>query len=113
MLVRRSANGSFVETRQDPPENSCRPAVDYLFRSLAEVYGASTLAVMMTGMGEDGFAACRQLHGIGARIMAQDEASCTVFGMPRGPILSGITDVVAPLDQLAGKIVEQVRGGGR
>jgi len=97
-----------VQTRitEDPPENSCRPAVDYLFRSLREIYGAATIAVIMTGMGEDGFLGCQQLRAAGAHLIAQDAASCTVYGMPRGPIESGIVDVVTPLDQLATRICE-------
>ncbi len=113
MRVSRGEHGVVIRITEDPPENSCRPAVDYLFRSLAEVYGAATCAVMMTGMGEDGFAACRQLHDLGARIIAQDEASCTVFGMPRGPIAAGIVDVVAPLDAIAGRVVDAIKGDGR
>lgn len=106
LRVVRSDQGVVTRVTDDPPENSCRPAVDYLFRSLREVYGAATIAVMMTGMGEDGFAGCQQLRASGAFLIAQDAASCTVYGMPRGPIESGIVDVVAPLDQLAARICE-------
>jgi two-component system chemotaxis response regulator CheB len=101
MRVVARDGGKFVELTQDAPEHGCRPAVDVLFRSLDAVYGGRTIAVMMTGMGEDGFAACKALHRSGAWIVAQDEASCTVYGMPRGPIEAGLADAVAPLDRLA------------
>lgn len=106
MRVVRTDQGIATRITEDPPENSCRPAVDYLFRSLREVYGATAIAVMMTGMGEDGFLGCQQLRSAGAYLIAQDAASCTVYGMPRGPIESGIVDVVAPLDDLATRICE-------
>lgn len=106
MRVEREEQRVTIRLSEDPPEHSCRPAVDYLFRSLCRVYAANTVAVIMTGMGEDGFAGCRDLHATGAWIVAQDEASCTVFGMPRGPIETGIADTVAPLDQLALRICE-------
>ncbi len=106
MRVVRTDQGITTRITEDPPENSCRPAVDYLFRSLREVYGATAIAVMMTGMGEDGFVGCQQLRSAGAYLIAQDAASCTVYGMPRGPIESGIVDVVAPLDELATRICE-------
>ena len=92
-----------VELSAAPPEHSCRPAVDFLFRSLLPVYGARTVAVVMTGMGEDGLAGAVALHAAGARVLAQDEASCTVYGMPRGPIERGIAEAV-PLDDLARRI---------
>lgn len=113
MKVVRTDEGVAIRLTDDPPENSCRPAVDVLFRSLCQVYGAGTIAMIMTGMGEDGFAGCRQLHATGATIIAQDEGSCTVFGMPRGPIESGIADVVAPLPELAARLCEVVPGGPR
>jgi len=89
----------------DPPENSCRPSVDCLFRSAAQACGESTLAVVMTGMGSDGAIGCRLLKRKGATIIAQDRASCVVFGMPMYPIEEGLADIIAPLDDLAGHIV--------
>lgn len=111
MQAVRAGERVVVQLTTDPPEHSCRPSVDYLFRSLCNTYGADTVAVIMTGMGEDGLLGCRGLHAAGAWIVAQDEASCTVYGMPRGPIESGIADVIAPLDQLAARICE-VAGRG-
>ncbi|MCA8949747.1 MAG: chemotaxis protein CheB, partial [Planctomycetes bacterium] len=106
MGVVQQADDVVVRLSKDPPEQSCRPAVDYLFRSLCETFGGATLAVIMTGMGEDGLAGCHALHAAGARILAQDAASCTVFGMPRGPIEAGIADAIVPLEELADRISE-------
>jgi two-component system, chemotaxis family, protein-glutamate methylesterase/glutaminase len=92
-----------------PPENSCRPSVDYLFRSLAEHYGEQTTAVIMTGMGSDGTAGLRLLKSRGAAIIAQDEATCVVYGMPREPVETGLADVVAPLSALAAEICRMVK----
>ncbi|MDX1967909.1 MAG: chemotaxis response regulator protein-glutamate methylesterase [Planctomycetaceae bacterium] len=94
-----------VELTDDPPVQSCRPSVDYLFASLAEAYGGQVLSVIMTGMGYDGADGCRRLHALGGPVIAQDEASCVVFGMPRKPVEEGIADVVAPLGSLAAEVV--------
>jgi two-component system chemotaxis response regulator CheB len=92
----------------DPPEKSCRPSVDYLFRSLAKLYGANVLAVVMTGMGDDGVLGCRVLKRKGAQIVVQDEASCVVYGMPRQVVEAGLADVVCPLSQLHEVILDSV-----
>lgn len=99
-----------TEVTDDPPENSCRPSVDYLFRSAAEIVGESTLAVIMTGMGEDGTAGIRLLKARGAVVYAQDEASCVVFGMPRTPVEEGLADLVLPLEEIAWRISCACRG---
>jgi len=112
MRVARSGDRVVLQITDDPPENNCRPSVDYLFRSVAEVYGARALGVIMTGMGSDGTAGCRALKQRGAWVVAQDAASCVVYGMPRGPIESGLADVVAPLPRLADEIVALVQRGG-
>ncbi|MBN1396153.1 MAG: chemotaxis response regulator protein-glutamate methylesterase [Pirellulales bacterium] len=101
-----------VRITDDPPENSCLPSVDYLFRSVANVYGNRAVGVVMTGMGNDGAAGCRLLHRLGAPIIAQDEASCVVFGMPREPIIEGIAKAVS-LEEMADEIVKLVGQGKR
>ncbi|HEB53743.1 MAG TPA: chemotaxis response regulator protein-glutamate methylesterase [bacterium] len=101
MGIVREQNVVRVALSQGPPEHSCRPAVDYMLRSVQDVYGETAVAMIMTGMGEDGLAGCKRLAQAGARVIAQDEATCTVFGMPRGLVEQGIADVVAPLDKLA------------
>lgn len=83
-------HAAYCELTEDPPEQSCRPSVDYLFRSLGAVYGGQVLAAVLTGMGEDGWRGARELYGLGAHLLAQDEATSAVFGMPRGPIVAGL-----------------------
>ncbi|MBF0101617.1 MAG: chemotaxis response regulator protein-glutamate methylesterase [Desulfobacterales bacterium] len=98
-----------IRITDDPPENSCKPSVDYLFRSISQYYLNRSTAVIMTGMGSDGFAGLKMMKQNGAFIIAQDELSCTVFGMPKEPIESGIVDVVASLDDIADEIVKTVK----
>ncbi len=88
-----------------PPENHCRPAVDVLFRSLATACGGSVLAVVLTGMGYDGLAGCRVLREQGATILAQDEASSTVWGMPGAVATAGLAHRVLPLSEMAPEIL--------
>ncbi len=111
MKVVKEEGKAIIRITDDPPENSCRPSADYLFRSVARAHGPNALGVIMTGMGNDGAQGCRQMKQRGATIIAQDEASCVVFGMPREPIEEGIVDVVASLDEIAPEIVRLVRQG--
>jgi two-component system chemotaxis response regulator CheB len=111
MKVQRQGDQVVLRITDDAPENSCRPSVDYLFRSVAEVYGGRAVGVIMTGMGNDGSVGCRRLKHCGARIIAQDAATCVVYGMPREPIENGIADVVAPLGRIAAEIVRLTRQG--
>jgi two-component system, chemotaxis family, protein-glutamate methylesterase/glutaminase len=110
----KNVDGSIVASlTDDPPENSCRPSVDYLFRSVSEVYGGNSIGVIMTGMGSDGTRGCRELKRLGASIIVQDQATSVVFGMPKGPIDEGIADIVAPLQDIALEIVRLAGSGGR
>jgi two-component system, chemotaxis family, protein-glutamate methylesterase/glutaminase len=105
MRLYKSAIGyAQVKLTDDAPVQSCRPSVDYTLSSLAESFGNQTLAVIMTGMGYDGADGCRRLHALGAPVIAQNEATCVVYGMPRKPIEEGIADVVAPLNSIAAEI---------
>lgn len=107
MIVER--NGIVqIKTHQEPPENSCRPAVDVLFRSVAEVYGGSAIAVVLTGMGQDGLRGCKCIREVGGQILAQDEASSVVWGMPGFVANAGLADKVLPLDQIGGEIMRRV-----
>ncbi len=108
MTVKRSGLSWRLELNQGPPENSCRPAVDVLFRSVAEVYGAGTLAVVMTGMGSDGVVGARSIRQKGGEVIIQDEASAVVWGMPGLVYASGQADAVYPLDQLGHEITRRV-----
>jgi two-component system chemotaxis response regulator CheB len=97
-----------IKITDDPPENSCKPSVDYLFRSIAQHYVGRATGVIMTGMGSDGSKGLAQMKKNGSHVIAQDEASCTVFGMPKAPTESGIVDVIAPLDKIADEILKTV-----
>ncbi len=95
---------------QSPPLNSCRPAVDALFTSIGEVYGGQVIAVILTGMGQDGLRGATALRARGATILAQDEASSVVWGMPGAVVNAGLADRVLPLDQVVPQIL---RAAGR
>jgi two-component system chemotaxis response regulator CheB len=102
MKVSRSFDGKArLLLTDDPPEHHCRPAVDYLFRSVAAEFGGRAIAVLLTGMGCDGVAGMRELKGKGAVTIAQDEASCTVYGMPKEAVKAGVVDRVLPLVRIA------------
>jgi two-component system chemotaxis response regulator CheB len=109
-LIPTSSGARLLQLSDDPPENCCRPSVDYLFRSVANHFPAKALAVILTGMGEDGAAGVRLLKRGGATVIAQDEASCVVFGMPKAAIEAGVVDLVLPLNNMAERITSLVRG---
>jgi two-component system, chemotaxis family, protein-glutamate methylesterase/glutaminase len=93
---------------QGPPENSCRPAVDVLFRSAANVYGDSLLGVILTGMGRDGLRGCEYVRAVGGSVLVQDEKSSVVWGMPRFVMQAGLAHAVVPLADMAGEISRRV-----
>jgi two-component system, chemotaxis family, protein-glutamate methylesterase/glutaminase len=97
----RGAQGVATKLHQGPPENSCRPAVDVLFRSVADLYGPQTLAVVLTGMGYDGMRGSEAIRHVGGRVVAQDEASSVVWGMPGAVVGAGLADDILPLNQIA------------
>jgi two-component system, chemotaxis family, protein-glutamate methylesterase/glutaminase len=107
MTVKRVGMGCRLDLNQDPPENSCRPAVDALFRSVAAVYGPNVLGVVMTGMGSDGAHGAQQIREAGGQVIVQDEASSVVWGMPGLVHASGQADAVYPLDHLAQEITSR------
>ncbi len=111
MKLVASADGTnrLIKITSDPPENSCRPSADYLFRSVADYYVGRATAVIMTGMGSDGTKGLQILKQKGTLIIGQNEASCVVYGMPKAPAELGLTDVVVPLDKIAGEIVKSVK----
>lgn len=108
MVVAQNDGIVRIRTHQGPPENSCRPAVDVLFRSVAEVYGEHALGVIMTGMGQDGLRGCQSIRDAGGQILAQDAATSVVWGMPGFVANAGLAYKVLPLEQLAGEIVQRV-----
>lgn len=99
-----------ISLDQGPPENSCRPAVDTLFESLAKVYGGATIGAILTGMGHDGLRGARLLKKVGAIIYAQDEESSAVWGMPRAVAEANIADGIFPLTDIVPQILKQCRG---
>ncbi len=102
-----AGSGSRVRVRldQSPALNSCRPAVDALFSSIGESYGGAVIAVILTGMGQDGLRGAETLKAQGATILAQDEASSVVWGMPGAVVNAGLADCVLPLDQVVPEIL--------
>ncbi len=103
--------GQLLTLRLDegPREHGCRPSVDVLFRSAAETLGGRCVGVMLTGMGRDGTPAAALLKAAGARLVAQDEATSVVWGMPGALVQAGLADAVLPLDQIAAWVNHQVR----
>ncbi len=105
MQLRRSGAQYHVGVADGPPVNRHKPSVDVLFRSAAECGAKELLAIILTGMGDDGARGMKQLHDAGARTIAQDEASCVVFGMPKEAIKLGAASEVLPLDRMAAEIL--------
>ncbi len=105
-----AANGAEARVflDQSPPQNSCRPSVDALFSSIGETYGGAVIAVILTGMGQDGLRGAEILKTQGASILAQDEASSVVWGMPGAVVNAGLADCVLPLDQVVPEILRRV-----
>jgi two-component system chemotaxis response regulator CheB len=97
-----------LETNQDAPENSCRPAVDVLFRSVARTYPGQAVAAILTGMGQDGLRGAEVLKAEGCRVIAQDEATSVVWGMPGAVANAGLADTVVPLPCIVPEILKHV-----
>ncbi len=102
MLLRRSGAAYFVEVKSGPLVTRHRPSVDVLFKSVARYAGRNAVGVIMTGMGADGADGMKEMHDNGAATIAQDEASCVVFGMPKEAIARGGVDHVVPLGRIPG-----------
>ena len=108
-LLKRSGARYFVEIRQGPLVSRHRPSVDVLFRSAARYAGRNAVGVIMTGMGDDGANGLFEMKEAGAATIAQDEATCVVFGMPQEAIKRGAVDRVLPLEEIAGAVLRQCR----
>jgi two-component system, chemotaxis family, protein-glutamate methylesterase/glutaminase len=113
MTVRRKGMGAVIDLNQEAPENSCRPAVDVLFRSVAQAYGSDVLAVVMTGMGSDGARGAAKIRDAGGEILVQDEPSSVVWGMPGAVVSLGLADHICPLPELSHEIVRRVNASRR
>jgi two-component system, chemotaxis family, protein-glutamate methylesterase/glutaminase len=107
MTLKRQGAAVVTALDQDPPENSCRPAVDVLFRSACTVYGERLLGVVMTGMGQDGLRGSEAIRRLNGQVVVQDEATSVVWGMPGFVAQAGLADAVIPLNQIASEIVRR------
>jgi two-component system chemotaxis response regulator CheB len=105
MMIKRSGAQYVVEVRDGPLVNRHRPSVDVLFRSVARFAGRNAMGIIMTGMGDDGARGLKEMHDAGAYTLAQDEASCVVYGMPKEAVKLGGVDRVLPLNSLAGALL--------
>ncbi len=104
LKIVQAGSGKIIQITDDQPENNCKPSVDYCFRSLAKLYGNKAIGVILTGMGRDGAVGVQLMKGAGARIIAQDEKTSVVFGMPRAAIDTGGVDVICSLNDMVKEI---------
>jgi two-component system chemotaxis response regulator CheB len=107
MVVERRGQDKWLSLNDDPPENSCRPAVDVLFRSVAQEYGAGVLGVILTGMGHDGMVGCESICQAGGRVIVQDEATSVVWGMPGSVASGGFAEAILPIEEIADEITKR------
>ena len=106
LVLERTASGIRTRLNQNPPENECRPAADVLFRSVAQLFGPRALAIVLTGMGQDGLAGCRSVRARGGRILVQDEVTSAVWGMPGQVAKAGLADAILPVEQIGREITQ-------
>lgn len=112
LLLKRSGATFMTQLSQANPVNHHRPSVEVLFRSVAQYAGKNAIGVMLTGMGKDGAIGMLEMHQAGAYNLAQDEASCVVFGMPREAIAVGAVDEVVPIQEMAQRVMLRLMPGG-
>lgn len=110
MMLKRNGAQYVVDVADGPLVNRHKPSVDVLFRSVAKFAGANALGIIMTGMGDDGARGLKEMHDTGAKTIAQDEASCVVFGMPKEAIKLGAAEQILALEQIPAAIVNYSRG---
>jgi two-component system chemotaxis response regulator CheB len=108
-VVRDDGKAAHLKLSREPPENSCRPAVDVLFRSVAQAYGPNVLAVVLTGMGSDGVRGSEEIKAAGGQVIVQDEETSVVWGMPGQTAAAGWADGIFPLAEIAGEIERRVQ----
>jgi two-component system chemotaxis response regulator CheB len=108
LRLHRGANGVVARLDQGTPENFCRPAVDALFRSAAQVYGPACLAVVLTGMGSDGARGAAEIVDAGGQVIAQDQATSVVWGMPGAVTQAGLVSELVPLPSVAASLTRRV-----
>ena len=108
LVVQRDKTGVRLATHQASRENSCRPSVDVLLRSVAQVYGGGAIAVILTGMGQDGLHGCQCIREAGGQVLAQDKATSVVWGMPSFVVNAGLANQILPLNQIANEIMHRI-----
>lgn len=111
LLVEQTPTGPQLRLSRDPPQNFCRPSVDPMLRSVAQCYGRRGLAVILTGMGSDGLGGCRELTEAGGSVIAQDQPSSVVWGMPGAVASAGLCCAVEPLSRIAACVAALAKGG--
>ena len=112
MRIAGSPREAWVTLDQQPTENGCRPAADPLFTSAAQIFGASVLGIVMTGLGKDGTKGAALIRKVSGQVWAQDEASSTVWSMPGSVVEAGLAQRVVPLQQIARSIAQACAAGG-
>ena len=113
MLVERGDRTPILRLSQAPPENFCRPAVDPMLRSIVDIYRGQVLAVILTGMGSDGREGCKHVVEAGGAVIAQDEASSIVWGMPGAVAVAGLCTSVVPIARMALELQATIAGRGQ
>jgi len=113
MTIQRKGTDRVISLNQQPPENSCRPSVDVMMRSVADVFGHRALALILTGMGKDGASGCTAVKKRGGFVIAQDRTSCVVWGMPRAVEEAGMADRIVSLSNIHVNIANCVRNSGK
>ncbi len=110
MTLKKSGENTVIQLNEDPPENYCRPSVNPMLRSLIPIYGGRILTVILTGMGNDGSQACADVTAQGGTVIAQDEATSTVWGMPGAVAVAGLCSAVLPANEISDWIKSAVKG---
>ncbi|VAV92930.1 Chemotaxis response regulator protein-glutamate methylesterase CheB [hydrothermal vent metagenome] len=110
MTLRKAGLSVVIGLDQKPPENYCRPSVDPMFRSAAKVYGNRAMAIMLTGMGHDGRDGTKEMFDVGSRVLAQDEASSVVWGMPGAVAQAGLAHQILPITKIGSTVLRIVQG---
>lgn len=108
MTVRQVRKRAYIHLDKRPENELLRPSANVMFRSVAEVYGGDSLGIILTGMGNDGTDGLKALKSKGGKVIAQDEASCVVYGMPKTAVEAGVVDIILPVHEIASQIEKMV-----
>ena len=112
MSVVRTAAGVHIALSDGPPENSCRPAADVLFRSAVPVFGAHLLGLVLTGMGRDGLRGAESIRAAGGTVIVQNQGTAVVGSMPGAVQDAGLANAVLPLDRIGPELARRLKRGG-